>query len=108
MRRHGYYLSVILAVALSVGLIIGCGDDNPTDSKNGAPSIPAIDVAGGAPADSATGQPLVVTLRWTCSDPDGDPISYNVYFDSSSHPSRVDSNLSEASYQTDTLDYQTN
>jgi hypothetical protein len=38
------------------------------------------------PADGAVNQPLSLTLEWDCSDPQGDPLTYDVYFGTSSDP----------------------
>ena len=101
-------LFAVVAAIVIVSLVFGCEtDDKGTGPTNGEPTTPVIDVAGGAPADSATGQPLVVTLRWTCTDPDGDSITYDVYFDTSATPSRVDSAATDVFYTSDSLDYET-
>jgi len=67
--------------------------DNKGSSRNGAvwsfktkenrnpaqPSSPS-------PANNATNQPVTLTLSWGCSDPDGDSLTYDVYFGTSSNP----------------------
>ncbi len=50
------------------------------------------------PADNATAISINTNLSWTCSDPDGDPLTYDVYFGTSSNPPLVNSNLSGATY----------
>ncbi len=49
---------------------------------NRAPSTPSNP----GPSDKATNQPLTVTLSWDCSDPDGDALTHDVYFGTSSNP----------------------
>jgi len=49
---------------------------------NRAPNTPSNP----SPSNNATNQPLTVTLSWDCSDPDGDAITYDVYFGTSSNP----------------------
>ncbi len=39
-----------------------------------------------SPANNATNQPVTLTLSWGCSDPDGDSLTYDVYFGTSSNP----------------------
>ncbi|MBN1179750.1 MAG: Ig-like domain-containing protein, partial [Anaerolineae bacterium] len=41
-----------------------------------APNVPSNPF----PADGSTGRPLTVTLGWSGGDPDGDPVTYTVYF----------------------------
>ncbi len=43
---------------------------------NRGPSTPSNP----SPSDKTTNQPLTVTLSWECSDPDGDTLTYDVYF----------------------------
>ncbi|MCK9639352.1 MAG: hypothetical protein M0R39_05525 [Prolixibacteraceae bacterium] len=38
------------------------------------------------PVNNATGLSLSTTLSWTCSDPENDPLSYDVYFGTSPNP----------------------
>ncbi|MCK4549302.1 MAG: hypothetical protein KAU49_04005, partial [Candidatus Krumholzibacteria bacterium] len=41
------------------------------------------------PADDATGVPLNKTLSWSCSDPNGDPLTYDIWFGPPLIPSLV-------------------
>ena len=65
---------------------------NTVNTKPDAPSNPA-------PSDRATNQPLITTLSWDCSDPDGDSLTYDVYFGTSSSPTtRVATNQSDRKF----------
>ncbi len=50
-----------------------------TNNPPSAPSIPS-------PSNNAPDQPTSLTLSWSCSDPDGDNLKYDVYFGTSSNP----------------------
>jgi uncharacterized protein (TIGR02145 family) len=56
-----------------------------------APSSPT-------PSNGSTGQSISPTLSWSCSDPDGDALTYDVYFGTSSNPTTsIASNQSSSS-----------
>ncbi|MCX6671859.1 MAG: Ig-like domain-containing protein, partial [Euryarchaeota archaeon] len=50
---------------------------------------------------------IYTDLSWTCSDPDGDPLTYDVYFGVSSSPPLIASNISATTYDPGTLSYET-
>ncbi|MCD6331085.1 MAG: hypothetical protein J7L80_02670, partial [Thermoplasmata archaeon] len=50
------------------------------------------------PPDGATDVELDVTLQWQCYDPDGDALSYDVYFGTTTNPPKVASNITSNSY----------
>ena len=50
------------------------------------------------PEDGANDVPLDTTLSWTGGDPDGDPVTYDVYFGTTSPPEQVVNNQSETTY----------
>ena len=92
--------------------------DNPYVSwsnpvlRGSNPSVGAWEFAGGggggnyppysptnpSPTNGATAQPLNLTMTWTCIDPDGDPLTYDVYFGTGNNPPLVSSNQSNASF----------
>jgi len=57
------------------------------------------------PPHRATDQPLNVTLMWDCSDPDGDPLTYDVYFGTTSTPPLVAADRATNSYDVGPLDW---
>lgn len=63
----------------------------PSNFPPAAPSIPS-------PSDLATSVSNSVALAWQCSDPDGDPIKYDVYFGVAATPPLVASAVSSRSY----------
>jgi hypothetical protein len=74
------------------------------DTANAPPNEPSNP----SPADSALEQPLVVTLTWTCTDPNiGAYLSYDIYLDTTAYLSKTADDLSEAAYTTDQLEPET-
>ncbi|HET6350224.1 MAG TPA: FlgD immunoglobulin-like domain containing protein [Candidatus Krumholzibacteria bacterium] len=62
------------------------------------PNHPPIAPSNPDPANYATGVGYSVTLSWTASDPDNDPLKYSVYFGTSSIPPLVAGNRTSNSY----------
>lgn len=75
-----------------------------TRASNTAPTSPALV----QPANGATDVLPNVTLLWTGSDVDNDPLRYDVYLGPSPNPVLVASNQSTASYPTSSLQFSTN
>lgn len=59
------------------------------------------------PPDSSTNIELNITLSWTGGDPDGDPVSYNIFFGTSSNPPNVEMVYIPNTYDPGTLQYNT-
>jgi hypothetical protein len=59
------------------------------------------------PANGATGVGVSNGLSWNCSDPDGDPLTYDVYFGISSSPPKVSANQTSTFYNPGTLNFGT-
>jgi len=67
----------------------------PTTPNNPVPSNNSINI------------PINANLVWTCSDPDNDPITYDVYFGTSNPPEKNASNITVSRYDLGTLDSDT-
>jgi hypothetical protein len=65
-----------------------------------APSSPS-------PANGTTGVSVTADLSWTGGDPDGDSVTYDVYFGTSSSPPKVVGNQTGTSYDPGTMSYST-
>ena len=65
---------------------------------SGGGNNPPNQASNPTPVNGAINQPASLTLTWSCSDPNGDPLTYSVYFGTTNNPPLVASNQSNASY----------
>lgn len=65
------------------------------DTVPQAPNIPSNPY----PADSATNVESSPLLTWECSDPNGDPLTFDLYFGTSADPALYIEGINESSYQ---------
>jgi len=72
-------------------------------TENRAPYEPSSP----SPPQGATGIGITVDLSWTGGDPDGDPVTYDVYFGASSSPPKIVGNQSATTYDLPVLSYGT-
>lgn len=59
------------------------------------------------PSDGSTNISIVNYLSWTCEDPDGDSLTYDLYFGNNSSPPQESVNLTNTTYDLDILDFNT-
>lgn len=71
------------------------------------PNQPPSPPANPSPIDSATNQPINITLSWESSDPEGDPITFDVYFGTEQDPPLAVAGISEQSHTPAALEYST-
>ena len=50
------------------------------------------------PQNGAINQSITLTLSWSCTDPNGDPLTYDVYFGNTNNPPLVSGNQTGTSY----------
>ena len=75
-----------------------------TSEENHPPDKPSNP----SPANGATGVEINVTLSWQCSDPDGDNLTYDVYFGTGENQlKKVSGNQSSTTYKPSSLSYST-
>jgi uncharacterized protein (TIGR02145 family)/uncharacterized repeat protein (TIGR02543 family) len=74
-----------------------------TEEENLPPAAPANP----NPENEAIDQPIETQLSWTCTDPENDPITYDVYFGTEATPALVATGQSETTFNPGTLDYNT-
>ena len=65
-----------------------------TTKTNSPPNTPDSPV----PADHATDVSVNIIFSWSCSDPDGDDLTYNVFLGKTSPPPKVSDNQTASSY----------
>lgn len=70
---------------------------------NQAPSVPKLV----SPSNEETLDGVSADLTWSCTDPDGDNLSYNIYFDGSDGSTLVSSGQTDTIWSTGTLGYNT-
>ena len=70
---------------------------------NSAPNQPYNPI----PANGSFDVNINANLHWTCSDPDGDPLKFDVYFGTTNPPPKVVSNQTSMSYNPGTMNYET-
>ena len=71
------------------------------------PNTPPLSPVNINPANGAKDVKTTSTLSWTCNDPDGDVLVYDVYFGTSATPTLVSSNQADTSYNPGTMNYST-
>ncbi|UCD14363.1 MAG: PKD domain-containing protein [Thermoplasmatales archaeon] len=64
----------------------------------GRSNLPPYQPSNPNPANGSTNVSLKIDLNWTGGDPDGDPVTYDVYFGTNSTPPKVVSNQTNTSY----------
>jgi hypothetical protein len=69
---------------------------------NSNPNVPALT----APANNATAVSNKAALKWTCTDPEGDDLTFDVYFGTTATPDAVASGITALTYSP-TMDYNT-
>lgn len=105
MRKGLLFIGTLILIAI---VISACGDDkSPVTSTNHAPGQPILDGPSGSPPSGSTGITLTPTLKWTCTDSDGDVLTYTVSFGTASTPPVVSTDQSSSSYSPSPLTYST-
>jgi hypothetical protein len=92
-----------LLLAGTAAFILSCGGDDVTPSTNNPPYEPYSPT----PNNGSPNRSVDSDLYWRCEDPDGDILTYNVYFDTSETPAIVVEDYSDTMYALGTLDAHT-
>ncbi len=60
-----------------------------------------------SPEIGAIGEDVEIILSWVCTDPENDPLTYDVYFGTESNPPQVATGIADTFYTPGTLEYAT-
>ncbi len=74
-----------------------------TRLENYPPLVPSAP----SPSHNATNRAITTVLAWQCSDPDGEPVTYDVYFGTGASPPLIASDVMLKSYSPGLLAYET-
>jgi formylglycine-generating enzyme len=99
MKKHLFLLLI------SIILMMGC-EENSTGSKVNNPGKPFNP----EPANKSTDVSLAAVLSWECTDPDGESLTYDVYWGTDPTPDSgelVSNDQSGTSYNPGTMQYET-
>jgi len=99
MKAPVKYL-LIIAVFASFAFIT-CSKLSVNQSAPEVPSAPS-------PANGDVLDNVTIELSWSCSDPDGDPLSYDIYLDTSATPGVLVATVDTTSYTATGLHYNLN
>ncbi len=96
-----YYWQIVATDSHGESTLGPIWDFTTTTSSNNPPNMPTNP----SPADAATGVSLMADLVWTGGDPDGDAVTYDVYFeaDDATPDVLVSNDQSGATYDPGTL-----
>jgi len=83
-----------------------CSDKDPGESVRCLKdmNLPPNQPANPNPPDGAVNQPVNLFLSWSCTDPENDPLTYDVYLSSYTPPLQVAAGLTDTTYYTGILD----
>jgi len=106
MNRKRFLLLLLVIFIVATLVTTSCDllkKESPTKVNN-PPAEPSSPV----PVDGATNVSINTLLSWVCSDPDNDPLVYDVYFGTSEQNLELKAaNLTSNSYQLSELEYST-
>ncbi len=76
-------------------------------TNGGGGNIPPNQPSNPSPLNAALDQSINTLLSWTCTDPNGDPLSYDIYFGTTNNPPLVNSNQTNSNFDPGQLSYNT-
>jgi hypothetical protein len=101
LRGENMKKVVLILIILGLALMSCMPSNLPNDSTtNNPPTQPTNPT----PNDGATDVSITPTLSWEASDPDGDTLTFDIYFGTDSSPTLAKSNLTTKTYSPGTLE----
>jgi hypothetical protein len=97
-----YHIAPFVFITFILAFNIGCEDDG-INYENTSPNRPYSPI----PGDGAQDQALDAQLIWSCSDPDGDPLTYDIFFGTVMDPPGVATGQTDTTYNPGLLDSST-
>ncbi|MBO8140214.1 MAG: T9SS C-terminal target domain-containing protein [Thermosipho sp. (in: Bacteria)] len=93
----------IIFILIILGLLLlSCVPSNTPPSNNETNNLPT-QPSNPSPSDGATDVSLTPSISWEASDPDGDSLTFDIYFGTESTPTLVKSDLATNTYTPDVL-----
>lgn len=100
MRGVYYALTTNMRNDYSKALAISVRCIQSNTSVNEPPATPSDPV----PENGSLNQPVNSVLEWDCFDPDGDPLTYDIYFGDDPNPPLLAEGVTEKNYDPGTLE----
>jgi hypothetical protein len=94
MNRPQNFLRAALFLLFAVVVFFACQDENVTDTPNNAPNEPSNP----SPAHLDSNVTVSAQLSWSCTDPDGDPMNYDIYLDTLNPPDLLEDRWPNRNY----------
>ncbi len=104
---HDYTVNWTALSQGEAGVTIQIDSDGDGEVDETVFTTPPNEPSSPSPSDSATNISLSTVLGWTGGDPDGDNVTYRVYFGTDVSPPLVSENQTETSYSPTSLNYAT-
>ncbi len=94
MKTKTIHITLIVLLAITAIIIQSCKKDNPNN-----PTPPNNE----SPSSNSTNISTNTNLSWTCTDPDGDVLVYDIFFGTIKDPTKVEEYYTSTTYDPGTL-----
>jgi hypothetical protein len=93
---------VIVISLIALAMILSCSSIKPSGTEKNDPPDPPSNPY---PVDGATNQEININMTWGWNDPDGDTLTFDLYFGTDANPPLIQSGLNGSGYSPDSLQY---